>query len=104
MIGTMSCEDRATQLRLFETGYTKMLITTNLLQRGVDIPEVKLVINFDIPSAADGLTVDKKSFFYRVGRGGRYGHMCFVVNLVSSQSVLKEITDAFKCEVKQLVN
>ena len=53
-----------------------MLITTNIVARGIDVPEVQLVINFDIPQKKDpnGKTCgDPETYLHRIGRTGRFG-------------------------------
>ncbi len=52
-----------------------MLITTNIIARGVDIPETELVINFDVPSVRENnkSVVDPATYLHRIGRAGRFG-------------------------------
>ena len=47
--GEMSREEREKTIKSFRDLETHVLITTNVLSRGIDIPEIKLVINFDVP-------------------------------------------------------
>ena len=51
------------------------MITTNLIARGIDVPEVELVINFDVPlKKMDGVTIgDPETYLHRIGRTGRFG-------------------------------
>jgi superfamily II DNA/RNA helicase len=44
----------------------KVILTTDLLSRGVDLPQVNLVINFDVPRS-------KSVYLHRIGRTGRFG-------------------------------
>ena len=53
----------------------KTIITTNLLARGVDLPDVRLVVSLDIPSAWEELV-------HRVGRAGRFGQKGLAFNLI----------------------
>lgn len=85
----------------FRTGArARVLITTNLFERGIDVPEVNLVINFDCPE-------DSVSFIQRSGRGGRFGRKAVTVTIFvqpKGQSLkdceefimLKEINDKLK--------
>ena len=52
-----------------------VLITTNIIARGVDIPETELVINFDVPSVRENnkSVVDPATYLHRIGRAGRFG-------------------------------
>lgn len=79
--GDMSTDDRLMALHKFKQGDSRILLATNLISRGVDVPSVKLVINFDIPVGESG-EVDRKSFLHRVGRAGRFGRKAAAVTLV----------------------
>ena len=63
----------------FRTGEATIVITTDLLSRGFDMPEIKLVINFDVPFNGD--KPDFETYLHRVGRGGRFGHKALAVTL-----------------------
>ena len=49
MFSKMSPEERDEMMRKFKNGEVNVIITTNMLARGVDVPELEIVINFDIP-------------------------------------------------------
>jgi superfamily II DNA/RNA helicase len=76
-----SQEDRVRVYEEFERGVTKVLISTDLMTRGIDMPGMKLVINFDLPwlyeegSGFKGGHVHFATFQHRVGRVGRFGHV-----------------------------
>ena len=53
-------------MREFRTGSSRVLITTDLLARGIDIQQVSLVINYDLPQS-------KEKYIHRIGRSGRFG-------------------------------
>lgn len=97
----MSVTDRANRFRLFETGSYKILVTTNLVARCIDIPEVNLIVNFDLPKSATD-KVDMKTFLYRIGRGGRYGRVCFVLNLTASNSDLINISKRYGIHINKI--
>lgn len=52
-----------------------MLITTNLIARGIDVPEVELVINYDVPlkKVDEDIVGDSECYLHRIGRTGRFG-------------------------------
>ena len=56
----------------FRTGAAKVLITTNVLSRGIDVQTVTMVINYDIPETADRKP-DFETYLHRIGRTGRFG-------------------------------
>ena len=55
-----------------------MLITTDLLSRGIDIHHVSIVINFDLP-------LSRESYLHRIGRSGRYGRKGVAINFVTQR-------------------
>ncbi|KAJ3233848.1 RNA helicase required for poly(A+) mRNA export [Chytriomyces hyalinus] len=75
----------------FRDGKSKVLITTNVLSRGIDILQVNLVINFDMPLAADGRTVDPETYLHRIGRTGRFGRTGVSINFVHDQKSFNEM-------------
>jgi len=67
---------RAKALTLFKSGRSKVLIATDIAARGIDIPELPMVINYDLPKETDDFT-------HRVGRTGRANHKGAVVTLLT---------------------
>lgn len=64
--GSMEKGNRIEAFKEFENGSYKMLVTTNMLSRGIDVPTVRLVVNFDLPTHS-------KEFLFRSTRSGRLG-------------------------------
>ena len=54
----------------------KYILSTDLLSRGIDLPDVKLVINFDMP-------ISEAEYFHRIGRTGRFGKHGLSVSILS---------------------
>lgn len=78
-------------------GEVKVLLTTNLLSRGVDLRHINIVVNAD-PPIGENRTVDFHSYLHRVGRTGRFGRKGLAVNIVSDADSLrcfKEIENHF---------
>ena len=71
----MTKEERDEYIEKFRKGEINTIITTNLLSRGFDMHEIKLVINFDVPiQTNDGIIYpDYESYMHRIGRAGRFG-------------------------------
>lgn len=72
----MGNEERDEMLEKFRKGIISVIITTNMLARGIDVPEVQIVINFDVPLTSDGkggITGDPENYLHRIGRTGRFG-------------------------------
>jgi ATP-dependent RNA helicase DDX52/ROK1 len=79
---------RNTAINLFKTGKTSILISTDLISRGIDIPEIKYVINFDFPNSA----LDYIHRIGRAGRGGRSG-FAFTFYTIHDSAYLKPIVN-----------
>lgn len=77
MFGKMDPKERDEIMERFRKGEAKTIITTNMLARGIDVPEVELVINFDVPAlvgrGGSVLGGDPESYLHRIGRAGRFG-------------------------------
>lgn len=73
----MSKELRLKNFALFHNGIASVLITTNLLSRSIDVPNVKVVVNFDAPVNVKDQFLDSKAYVQRIGRTGRFGKLQF---------------------------
>jgi len=60
----------------FRNGACRNLVSSDLFTRGIDIPSVNVVINFDFPKSAE-------TYLHRIGRSGRFGHLGLAVNLIT---------------------
>jgi len=82
---------RDTTMEQFRKNQTQCLVASNVIARGIDVPAVGLVVNFEIPinqgqseeTGATGFTFDSETFMHRVGRTGRFGAKGVCINLVS---------------------
>ena len=84
--GDMIQTDRDEIMKKFRNGSTRVLITTDLLARGIDVQQVSLVINYDLPK-------EKESYIHRIGRSGRYGRKGVAINFIMSQYDIRAIKD-----------
>ena len=64
----------------FKSGQTRILLSTDLLSRGIDIQQLSLVINFDLPRS-------KETYIHRIGRSGRYGRKGVAINFVTERDL-----------------
>uniref|UniRef100_A0A1B6MQS9 RNA helicase n=2 Tax=Graphocephala atropunctata TaxID=36148 RepID=A0A1B6MQS9_9HEMI len=95
--GELTVEQRIAILDRFREGKEKVLITTNVLARGIDIEQVTIVVNFDLPIDQHG-KADCETYLHRIGRTGRFGKAGLAINLVDgpqSRNVLKQIEEHF---------
>jgi len=76
MHGDMDQRERDLVLREFRSGSTRVLITTDLLARGIDVQQVSLVINYDLPT-------NRESYIHRIGRSGRFGRKGVAINFLT---------------------
>jgi len=78
--GDISQQERNVILEEFRTGSSRVLITTDLLARGIDVQQVSLVINFDLPK-------DPECYLHRIGRSGRFGRKGVAINFVMKEDI-----------------
>jgi superfamily II DNA/RNA helicase len=86
----------------FREGKTRLLLTTDILARGIDIPEVNLVVNYDLP-------ISKETYIHRIGRCGRFGKKGVSISMVKSQDqtdikTLKIMKQSYKMDIKEMPN
>lgn len=81
----MTQDQRDQIMKEFRTGTTRIMLSTDLLSRGIDVQAISLVINFDLP-------IKKESYIHRIGRSGRFGRKGVAINFVT-QSDAQFLTD-----------
>merc|ERR1712079_736052 len=89
----------------FRSGVTKVLIATDVLSRGIDVPAVTLVVNYELPIQYNrSQEPDYETYLHRIGRTGRFGLNGIAVNLVSSQEwwPLDSIRKHYNCNITEL--
>tara|TARA_B100000575_G_C23126104_1_gene652436 strand:- start:43 stop:1329 length:1287 start_codon:yes stop_codon:yes gene_type:complete len=77
MHGNMTPLERENTMSDFRNGKNKVLITTDLLGRGIDIQQISVVINYDVPSKIE-------NYIHRIGRSGRYGRKGVAINFMTN--------------------
>lgn len=80
MHGDMTQGERGLILKEFRSGSSRVLVTTDLLARGIDVQQVSLVINYDLPS-------NRENYIHRIGRSGRFGRKGVAINFVTGDDV-----------------
>ena len=80
--GDMTQNERNQIMEEFRNGNSRVLISTDLLSRGIDIQQISLVINYDIPSNIE-------CYIHRIGRSGRYGRKGTAINFVTNYDIKK---------------
>ncbi|KAM0933564.1 putative RNA helicase [Dioscorea sansibarensis] len=74
--GDMDQKTRDVIMREFRSGSSRVLITTDLLARGIDVQQVSLVINYDLP-------IQPENYLHRIGRSGRFGRKGVAINFIT---------------------
>lgn len=89
----------------FRSGRSKVLITTNVLARGIDIATVSMVVNYDIPTVYETREPDFQTYLHRIGRTGRFGRVGVSISFVHDNRSLNEmiaIQDYFGVEMTRV--
>merc|ERR1719310_1281778 len=82
----LSAEERNQVMRAFRGGESRVLIATDVLARGIDVQQINLVINFDLPR-------DRANYIHRVGRSGRFGRKGIAINLLATSRDVRSLRD-----------
>jgi translation initiation factor 4A len=97
MHGDMDQRERDIIMREFRSGSSRVLITTDLLARGIDVQQVSLVINFDLPT-------NRENYIHRIGRSGRFGRKGVAINFLTEGDVryLRDIEQFYTTEITEM--
>jgi len=83
----------------FRNGKSRVLISSNVTARGIDIQQVSVVINFDLSKCVH-------NYLHRIGRSGRWGRKGVGINFITRRDVskLKEIEGHYSCQIMEMPN
>lgn len=97
MHGEMTQDERNVIMRQFRSGSTRVLITTDLLARGIDVQQVSLVINYDLPAS-------QENYIHRIGRSGRFGRKGVAINFVTEDDMerLQSIEKHYNTQIEEM--
>ncbi|KAJ3365629.1 RNA helicase required for poly(A+) mRNA export [Allomyces javanicus] len=104
LTGELTPAQRDRVMAEFRSGSAKVLIATNVLSRGIDVPQVNLVVNYDLPMD-ENRQPDFEAYVHRIGRTGRFGRAGVAINLIDSGHALKmqqQITAAYGMAVTEM--
>ena len=95
--GDMEMQIRNNILKEFRSGASRVLITTDLLARGIDVQQVSLVVNYDFPT-------DRENYIHRIGRSGRYGRKGTAINFIlpEDKPMMVEIEQFYHTTIEPL--
>jgi len=97
MHGDMTGQERELIMKEFRSGSSRVLITTDLLARGIDVQQVSLVINYDLPA-------NRENYIHRIGRSGRFGRKGVAINFVTADDVraLRELEAFYNTQIEEM--
>jgi ATP-dependent RNA helicase len=97
MHGEMEQEDREKVMTQFRAGESRVLISTDVWARGLDVPQVSLVINYDLPN-------NRELYIHRIGRSGRFGRKGVAINFVKSDDIriLRDIEQYYSTQIDEM--
>ena len=97
MHGEMQQKDRDAVMEEFRSGGSRVLIATDIWGRGIDVQQVSLVINYDLP-------LNRELYIHRIGRSGRFGRKGVAINFVKSEDVstLKDIENFYSTQIDEM--
>lgn len=95
--GDLEQDQRNVILNEFRTGSSRILITTDLLARGIDVHGVSLVINYDLPR-------NFEKYIHRIGRSGRFGRKGVAINLISREdlNVMRDLEKYYNTKIEEM--
>ena len=93
----MDKKDREQSYNEFKNGKYRVLLSSNITSRGIDIQQVSTVINFDIPKSTE-------TYLHRIGRSGRWGRKGLGINFITKRDIkkMKEIESFYHTEINEL--
>jgi len=97
MHGEMHQSERDEIMRQFRKCEARVLITTNVWARGIDVSQVSLVINYDLPN-------NREQYIHRIGRSGRFGRKGVAINFVTNEDirVLRDIEQFYSTQIDEM--
>jgi ATP-dependent RNA helicase len=97
MHGDMPQEERDSVMRKFRAGEFRVLVTTDVWARGIDVSQVSLVINYDLPN-------NRELYIHRIGRSGRFGRKGVAINFVKEEDVriLRDIEQFYSTQIDEM--
>lgn len=88
--GALTPEERDRVIDSFREGKSKILLTTNVIARGIDISQVNMVVNYDMPLDSKGRP-DPETYLHRIGRTGRFGRVGVSINFTHDRRSWEEM-------------
>jgi len=97
MHAEMEQKERDEIMKQFRAGESRVLISTDVWARGLDVPQVSLVVNYDLPN-------NRELYIHRIGRSGRYGRKGVAINFVKQDDIriLRDIEQYYSTQIDEM--
>lgn len=97
MHGDMKQDERDKVMNDFRTGHSRVLISTDVWARGIDVQQISLVINYDMPEIME-------NYIHRIGRSGRFGRKGVAINFITKEDIpkLKSTENFYKIKIEPM--
>lgn len=97
MHADMDQKQRDQIMKEFRSGQSRVLITTDVWARGIDVQQVSLVINYDLPN-------NRELYIHRIGRSGRFGRKGVAINFVKNDDIriLRDIEQYYSTQIDEM--
>jgi translation initiation factor 4A len=95
--GELEKPERTRRMKQFIAGQTRVMIATDIIARGIDVQQISLVINYELPT-------NRENYVHRIGRAGRYGRKGTTINLLlpEEESMMTDICEHYSMKVANL--
>ena len=97
MHGDMPQKEREAIMGEFRSGASRVLVTTDLWGRGIDVQQVSLVINYDLPNS-------RELYIHRIGRSGRFGRKGVAINMATDEDIpiLRDLEQYYSTTIDEM--
>ena len=97
--GELEKVERARRMDQFIKGSTRVMVATDIIARGIDVQQISLVINYELPT-------NTENYVHRIGRAGRYGRKGTTINLLlpEEENHMREISELYGMTVDRFPN
>lgn len=95
--GELERPERRRRMDDFRAGVTRVMVATDIIARGIDIQQISLVINYELP-------MNRENYIHRIGRAGRYGRKGTTINMLlpDENTLMTDICDYYGMTVAEL--
>ncbi|CAF1098397.1 unnamed protein product [Adineta steineri] len=97
IFGKIDQKERESVMKEFRSGSSRILIATDLVARGIDVHQVNLVLNYDLPN-------NRENYIHRIGRGGRFGRKGTAINFVTNEDrgILRDLEQFYNTQIQEM--